>query len=89
MVLTVLVSCSIAAALTAIFAFRFRTWKVPRRVAIYFAGFFVIELCAERLLLPPGTLGPEVAAVCLGIALLFVVAIHATRHLEADDDEEF
>jgi len=89
MLTTVVVACSIAAALTAIFAFRFRTWKVPRRLVGYFAFFFVIELVAERLLLPPGTLGLELALVCFGICMLFVVAIRATRHLEAGDEEEF
>lgn len=89
MLTAVVVSCSIAAALTAIFAFRFRTWKVPRRLVAYFTLFFAAELAAEHLLLPPGLLGVEVAAVCFGIALVFVVAIRATRHLEAGDDEEF
>lgn len=89
MLITLFVAGSIAAALTAIFAFRFRTWKAPRRLVAYFASFFVIELVAERLVLPPGILGIEVALVFVAITLLFVVAIHASQRAEVGEDEEF
>ena len=89
MLTTLVVAGSIATALTAVFAFRFRAWKAPRRLVAYFSIFFVIELVAERLVLPPGTLGLEVALVFFAITILFVVAIHATRQLEVGEDEEF
>lgn len=87
--ITALVACAIASCMTAIFAFRFRTWKVPRRLASYFALFFCLELAVEHFILPPGLLGVEVAVVCFGIAGLFVGAILVTRRLEAHSDEEF
>jgi hypothetical protein len=89
MLMSAVVAGSIASVMTAVFAFRFRTWKAPRRLASYFATFFGLELAMERFVLPPGLLGIEVAAVCFAIALLFVGAILATRHLEQDDGEEF
>lgn len=89
MLVTVIVACSIASCLTAVFAFRFRTWKVPKRLLRYFSTFFLLELAAEHFLLPPGLLGLEVAVVCFGIAALFVIAILATRRLEAGSKEEF
>ena len=49
MLTTIVVAGSIATALTAVFAFRFRAWKAPRRLVAYFSIFFVIELVAERL----------------------------------------
>ncbi|GMV16189.1 MAG: hypothetical protein HS104_33275 [Polyangiaceae bacterium] len=89
MIVTAIVACSIASCLTAIFAFRFRAWKVPRRLVGYFSLFFLLELGAEHFLLPPGLLGLEVAVVCFGIAALFVVAILATRRFETEESEEF
>ena len=85
---TIVISLSIASALTAIFAFRFRTYKTPRVLAAYFTGFFLLELLAEKLVIPPGLLGLEVAWVCFAIALLFVVATLATRKLESDTEDD-
>lgn len=79
-----LVSASIAAAMTAIFAFRYAASKEPRRLALYFLLFFGLEWAAETWLLPQGALPPEVGYVCFGIALLFVVASTVRDRLDAD-----
>lgn len=65
---------SIAAALTAIFAFRFQASKQPWKLLAYFALFFGLEWAGEAFLLPHGALPIEVAWVCFGITGLFVVA---------------
>lgn len=72
--LALLVSTSLAACATAIFAFRYSMWNEPWRLLRYFVILFAIELGAEHWILPPGALGPEIAFVCLGITVLFVVA---------------
>ena len=51
MLTTIVVAGSIATALTAVFAFRFRAWKAPRRLVAYFSIFFVIELVAGASIL--------------------------------------
>lgn len=68
------ISTSLAAAATAIFAFRYAMWDEPWRLLRYFVILFVIELAGERWLLPPGVLGPELGFVGVGITVLFVVA---------------
>jgi hypothetical protein len=68
------VSGSVTAAATAVFAFRYAMWGEPWRLLRYYAILFAAELAAERFLLPPGALGPELAFVCLGITALFGVA---------------
>ena len=72
--LPLLVSTSLAACATAIFAFRYAMWDEPWRLVRYFVILFAIELAAERWILPPGALGPEIALVGVGITTLFVVA---------------
>ena len=62
--LPLLVSTSLAACATAIFAFRYAMWDEPWRLVRYFVILFAIELAAERWILPPG----------VGITTLFVVA---------------
>ena len=69
------VSFSIALALTAFFAFRYRVWKRPGLLAAYFVLFLAAEWAAEEFLLPPDALGLEVAYVCFGMTILFVAAI--------------
>lgn len=78
-----LVSASIAAALTAIFAFRYGASKQPARLAAYFLFFFAVEWAAEVWLLPRGAMPGEVGYVCAGIALLFVAASVVRDRLDA------
>ena len=70
--LTLFVSASIAAAFTALFAFRYGASRQPARVAGYFLFFLAIEWIGEHFFLPPGALGVEVGVVCLGITALLV-----------------
>ncbi len=68
------VSFAIASMMTAVFAFRFQTWRRPRLLLGYFALFFVVELVCEALWLPSDALGIEVGIVCLGLAGVFAGA---------------
>lgn len=74
MLTTLFVSFAIASVLTAIYAFRFSASHQPARLTAYFLLFLTAEWVGERLLLPPGTLGPEVGFVALFITGLFVAA---------------
>lgn len=79
--LAVVVSACFGLCATTIFAFRFSAWGEPRRLARYFVFLTTIEWVGERYLLPPGALGPEIAFVYLGIALLFGIAALVRRRL--------
>ena len=68
------VAFSVAAVMTAIFAFRFQAWTRPKALCCYFALFFILEYVCERLWLPPDTLGIGVGVVCLVLAGLFALA---------------
>ena len=65
----------IAAVLTALFALRFRTWRSPRTLVLYFVFFFCIEFVVSHWVLPPDAFGPEIGFICLGIAGLVSAAI--------------
>ena len=80
--LAVLIAVSIAAAMTAIFAFRFRVWGKPWTLVGYFALFQALELLAQSYWIPPGALGVEVALVCFAIAMLFAVASSVAKRAE-------
>lgn len=71
---TFFVACSIAAAMTAIYAFRFSTSRRPGVLAAYFLLFLGLEWAGERWVIGPGVLGVEVGLVALLITALFVVA---------------
>ncbi len=66
------VSFSMAAAMTAVFAFRFQTWRRPWLLVAYFVFFFVAEWSCEAMFLPPDALGVEVGVLCLVLAVIFV-----------------
>lgn len=80
--LSFVVSASIAAAFTAVFAFRFSASRQPWMLLRYFLFFLVAEWGAEHFLLPPGTLGLEVAAVATGVTLLFILASVVRDHFD-------
>lgn len=81
-IVPLIISASIATLLTAIFAFRFRTWNRKGLLAVYFLVFFGLELTLQELFIPPGALGLEVAAVCFFIAGLFIAATRFAMHAE-------
>lgn len=68
------VAASIAAAMTAIYAFRYARSRSPWALLPYFLVFGALEWLGERYVIGPGVLGVEVAAVALLITTLFVVA---------------
>lgn len=78
------IAASIALLLTAAFTFRFRMWTRPGVVGSYFATFLTLEYLAERLFLPSGALGLDVAYLCLPLVAVFGLAILAARRLERD-----
>lgn len=77
-----LVPLSIALVLTLLFGFRYRVWSKPRYMLGYFAFFFALEWAAEAWVLPPGTLGIEVAYVCFGLVAILAAAIFVTHRME-------
>ena len=72
----------IAAVLTALFALRFRTWRQPRMLLLYFLFFFTTEFVVGKWVLPPNAFGPEVGVVCLVISALTTVAIYGIDRYE-------
>ena len=69
-----LIAFSVAALLTAIFAFRFGQMTRQGVLGAYFALFLTIEWVAAKYFIPEGALGIEVAYLCLGLTMAFVVA---------------
>ena len=65
----------VASILTALFALRYRYWRSPRYLGLYFAFFFGLEFGASAWLLPKGAFGPELGVICLSLAALVCVAI--------------
>jgi hypothetical protein len=75
--------------LTSLFILRFRGWKRPIAVAVYFAFFVVLEMIASRYFMPPGAFGSGLAIVCFGLTVPVLVAAYLVwryerRHGEAD-----
>lgn len=79
---------SIATLATALFAFRFQARRRPRTLLAYFVFVFGLEWVAQRMFLPPNAFGLEVAAVCGGITVLFLIAIALQRRLEESSRRE-
>lgn len=79
---------AVALLLTSLFVLRFRGWKRPVVVALYFLFFFALEVVAVHFFLPPGALGPGVAHACLALSVPVLVAAylvwrHEQRHAES------
>ena len=82
-----LTAFSIALLLTAMFAFRFRTWRRPGLLTGYFALFFALDWAAERFLLPPGAANVTIVWIFLPLAAVFAGASYlAHRYEEASGD---
>jgi hypothetical protein len=86
-VITAAVAISIAAMLTAIFAFRFDAGRRPLALTGYFCLFLAVEWFAGHYFLPAGALGLETATVCAAIAALFGGATYIRDRLENSDGD--
>lgn len=80
---------SFALLLTSLFILRFRGWKRPGAVAVYFLFFMVLEIGASHFFIPPGAFGSGLAIVCFGLTPPVLVAAylvwrHEIRHGEAE-----
>jgi hypothetical protein len=80
---------SFALLLTSLFVLRFRAWKRPIAVVVYFAFFALLELGASHYFMPPGAFGSGLAIVCFGLTVPVLVAAylvwrHEQRHGEVD-----
>ena len=85
-----MVPISIALVLTAGVALRLDMRDRPGWLLGYFAFFLALESALERWALPPGTLGPEVAWVCLGLAVALLgvnLLWHRYERVHATDDD--
>lgn len=72
---------SFALLLTSLFVLRFRGWRRPGMVALYFSFFLVLEVGATHYLLPPGAFGPGLGYVCLGLTSPVLIAAYLVwRH---------
>ena len=67
--------------LTSLYILRFRGWKRPGIVVIYFLFFAILEWVATRYFLPPGAFGPILGKLCLGLSVPVLVAAYLVwRH---------
>lgn len=72
---------AIATLLTSLFILRFRGWKRPVAVVLYFLFFLGLETAASQWFLPPGAMGAEIAYVCFGLSVPVLVAAYLVwRH---------
>ena len=75
--------------LTSLYVLRFRGWRRPGMVALYFLFFAGLEIIATRHFLPAGAFGPGLGVVCLGLTVpvltaTFLVWRHEKRHARND-----
>ncbi len=80
---------SFALLLTSLFILRFRGWKRPIAVVVYFAFFVVLEIVASHYFMPPGAFGSGLAIVCFGLTVPVLIASylvwrHERRHGETE-----
>jgi len=68
--------------LTSLFVLRFRGWKRPGWVVVYFLFFLVLEITASHFFLRPGAMGPGVGYVCLALTPPVLVAVYLLRRHE-------
>ena len=78
----------IATVLTALFALRFRTWRQPKMLAVYFTFFFATEFAVGQWVLPPQAFGPEVGWVCMVISALTAAAIYGIDRYERSTGQQ-
>ena len=83
-------SLAFALLLTSLFVLRFRGWKRPIAVLLYFVFFAVVEVLASRYFLRPGAFGPGLGYLCLALTppvliAAFLVWRHEKRSGEVED----
>ena len=61
-----------ASVLTAGFTLRYRMWKKPWLVVLYFGSFLGIEVLAHRYFIPEVAFGIELAYVCFGLTIALI-----------------
>lgn len=76
--------------LTSLYVLRFRGWRRPGAVALYFSFFAALEVVASKYFLPPGAFGAGLGYVCVGLTLPVLVAAfllwrHERRHGEGGE----
>lgn len=84
---SVLNGFSFALLLTSLFVLRFRAWKRPALVVIYFLFFLVLEVAASHYFLRPDAIGPVLGYVCLGLTAPVLVAAYLVFRHERQHDE--
>ena len=64
-----------ATVLTAGFTLRFRVWREPIKVLLYFSFFVILEVLAHRYAMPEIAFGIELAYVCFSLAFALVLVM--------------
>jgi hypothetical protein len=86
---TLLNPVAFAILLTSLYVLRFRAWRSPAVVMLYFGFFVTLEIVASHYFLPVGAFGPGLGYVCLGLTVPVMVAVyliwrHEQRQAEGD-----
>jgi len=68
--------------LTSLFILRFRGWKRPIAVAVYFTFFVALEMIASHYFIPLGAFGSGLAIVCFGLTVPVLVAAYLVWRYE-------
>ena len=79
-----------ACLLTSLYILRFRGWRRPGVVIVYFLFFATLETMATHLFLPPGAFGPGLGYLCLALTVpvgiaTYLVWRHERVHGEGGD----
>ena len=82
---SLLIAFSIALLLTSVSAFRFSNGRRPLFLLGYFLVFFSLEWLLAHFILPPDAFGLEIAWVCLGLTVPFVIGIILTERYEREE----
>ena len=73
--------------LTSLFVLRFRAWRKPVWIVVYFAFFATLELVASHFFLPPDAFGRGLGYVCLGLTPPVWIATYLLRRHEIREGE--
>lgn len=73
--------------LTSLYVLRFRGWRTPWVVAVYFAFFAGLELVASHYFLPPGAFGVGLGYLCLGLTVPVLIATYLVWRHERSQGE--
>ena len=73
--------------LTSLYVLRFRGWRTPLVVAVYFIFFAALELVASHYFLPPGAFGVGLGYLCLGLTVPVLIATYLVWRHERSQGE--